>query len=431
MGRFPTCSICIEVFANFGDVSACPCGHTFHRDCLTSWVSRCESRGQLPACPTCSKPFESRPAKGVIESLYFSFDADGQHPEFSDEFLAKQMDLNEKLSGDLANRDAEIRCLRAKLARSEADHKEFKATRDGGKNLREDEQGGAEEGRVAEIKSLREQLSCSEASLITIQETLEKEKAEQARLKIDFATKEAAHASEMASLREKLTFSQTDVSCYKERCLTLRDELKDLRKQHDCLSQWKHDCSRHVVISNLHDKVHPNSLRGRLAKWGPETVVMEIDQRDFKTAFVSLRNSEEAHEVIEKLHDVAWYDMKMKVRHAMGDEAQELNLRELVVSNIPSTACSKDFERLLWYNGYLRRYTGIEFDETLATHCNPGTPGLKKHVVTFSTSCDAKAFYRQFNGHIFHGEPLQVNLHSRAELKANKQGDPYSVNPRY
>jgi len=399
MGHFPSCSICIEVFVNFGDVSASPCGHTFHRECLTSWASQCESKGQLPTCPTCSKPFESGPAKGIIESLFFSFDADGQS---GDEFLAKQMNENVKLSEDVAARDAEIRDLRAKLARSEADLKELRETLEKEKKTRESR---AEEGRVAVTKTLREQLAISEANLKALQDTVEKEeKAQEKKFCFEFAAQAAAYAIEKIDLEEQLSFSKSDAKLFKERFLDVEEELRDIRERRDFISKWKSDCSRHVVISNLHEKVHSNQLRARLAKWKPKTVRMYVDQCGIQTAYITLRNSDDAHEVIERLHGIDWYNVRMIVRHAMGEEAQELGERDLVVSNIRPAASKKAFENLIReFDEDDDRVRHIEFDET---------PGLKKLIVSFSTSCDAKAFFRQYNGHFFQGKPLEVKLYS-------------------
>ena len=59
-----------------------------------------------------------------------------------------------------------------------------------------------------------------------------------------------------------------------------------------------------------------------MAKWNPDTVRMDVDQRGIKTAYVTLYDSKDAHEVIERLHGIDWYNMRMIVRHAMGEEVR-------------------------------------------------------------------------------------------------------------
>jgi len=231
MGHFPSCSICIEVFVNFGDVSASPCGHTFHRECLTSWASQCESKGQLPTCPTCSKPFESGPAKGIIESLFFSFDADGQS---GDEFLAKQMNENVKLSEDVAARDAEIRDLRAKLARSEADLKELRETCDKEKKAREAQERVVATGDT-EIRKLRAKLIRSDSDLKKLGET-----------------DVTAHDAEICDLRAKLARSEADIKQLQETC----DEEKKARETWHVLmdSASQSGSSQLKDVTNLRNK---------------------------------------------------------------------------------------------------------------------------------------------------------------------------------
>ena len=69
MGRVPCCSICMEVLKNFTDISAGPCGHTFHQLCLKGWMDKCESRHQPPACPHCMKRFECQFQRRNVECI--------------------------------------------------------------------------------------------------------------------------------------------------------------------------------------------------------------------------------------------------------------------------------------------------------------------------------------------------------------------------
>ena len=120
MGRFPSCTICYESFQDFADIAACACGHTFHRDCIVEWRYTCLSKSQSPNCPTCKKPFDDEPVSGLIPKLFFSFDANTGPISFDDEYLAKQIHLNEKLVGEAECREAEINKLRQRLEGSEA-----------------------------------------------------------------------------------------------------------------------------------------------------------------------------------------------------------------------------------------------------------------------------------------------------------------------
>jgi len=384
MGRFPSCSICIDKFIDFADISACPCGHTFHRECLAGWVSHSAARGQPPTCPTCAKPFENRPAMGVIQSLYFSFDADGQTPEFHDEFLAKQMDHNESLTSDIAARDAEIRDLRAQLASSKADLQALRETVEKEKKALETQLNTkhaiAEAGLQGVITHLRGELATSQADMKT--------------LVAGFKVADA-----------ELATSQADLKVLVAGFKVAEAELKELeiKKQPSSSAKWNDDCSRHVVISNLQFKVHPNALRARLAKWNPEDVKMTTDPHGIGTAYVTLRNSDDAHEVISRLHGCDWYGRRLIVRHAIGDEVQELCVRQLRVSNYSPTSSNQDFGE------FLADFESVEAEDIDYDF----TPGWKYHLFTFYTSCDAKAFLQKFNNRLFCGKEVKVEFNTR------------------
>ena len=109
MGRLPCCSICMEIFRDFTDLAAGCCGHTFHQSCLKSWMDKCDSRRQSPACPHCLKRFEYEPATGIIDCLYFALIEESATSE-SDDLLVQQ-----QLREEIAGRDAEIRQLQTHL----------------------------------------------------------------------------------------------------------------------------------------------------------------------------------------------------------------------------------------------------------------------------------------------------------------------------
>lgn len=57
------CTICTELFDEARTVSATPCGHTYHADCLSRWLER------ILTCPQC----RTRVTRGaVLPKLYFS-----------------------------------------------------------------------------------------------------------------------------------------------------------------------------------------------------------------------------------------------------------------------------------------------------------------------------------------------------------------------
>lgn len=68
------CSICTEHFDNASEISALPCGHTFHEECANRWLN------QSSTCPQCR---ERCHRNKVIKRLYFS-DADVPEEEGED-----------------------------------------------------------------------------------------------------------------------------------------------------------------------------------------------------------------------------------------------------------------------------------------------------------------------------------------------------------
>ena len=57
------CSICTELFDNSSDITALPCGHTFHDDCVGRWLR------QSMTCPQCRIRCQHNK---IIKRLYFS-----------------------------------------------------------------------------------------------------------------------------------------------------------------------------------------------------------------------------------------------------------------------------------------------------------------------------------------------------------------------
>lgn len=60
----PVCVICTEIFLINSQISACPCGHVFHEECLFRWI-----RSSQSTCPQCrAKVRESN----VVKRLYLT-----------------------------------------------------------------------------------------------------------------------------------------------------------------------------------------------------------------------------------------------------------------------------------------------------------------------------------------------------------------------
>ena len=69
------CSICLErLNFSYDVISATECGHIFHNNCLTQWIS------ENPNCPECRKQINSR---NIVRRLYANVDtsANGGHVE--------------------------------------------------------------------------------------------------------------------------------------------------------------------------------------------------------------------------------------------------------------------------------------------------------------------------------------------------------------
>ena len=80
-----------------------------------------------------------------------------------------------------------------------------------------------------------------------------------------------------------------------------------------------------------------------MAKWNPEDVKMTTDPHGIGTAYVTLRNSDDAHEVISRLHGCDWYGRRLIVRHAIGDEVRLIAL----ICNFELDLIVNDVNRLL------------------------------------------------------------------------------------
>ena len=64
-GGEPSCAICTNAFVTGERVTRLPCSHTFHRECISSWLERASS---CPIC-RCQLPSTCKPAAGRPHSL--------------------------------------------------------------------------------------------------------------------------------------------------------------------------------------------------------------------------------------------------------------------------------------------------------------------------------------------------------------------------
>lgn len=97
------CIICMESLEADSHMSACPCGHVFHEDCLFRWLS-----SDQQTCPQCRAHVEE---SSVIKRLFF---AKSNEPvqQYSDE-LPK---ICEQLSAQVDELSAECKQKEQNLA---------------------------------------------------------------------------------------------------------------------------------------------------------------------------------------------------------------------------------------------------------------------------------------------------------------------------
>ncbi|XP_062619206.1 E3 ubiquitin-protein ligase TRAIP-like [Saccostrea cucullata] len=93
------CSICSELFVIDQSVAiaAVPCGHTFHRGCLSTWLQKSNT------CPSCRSRVDP---KRVINRLYFDLDDDSGNDETEEwKLKTKVKSLKAKLKTVKKERD--------------------------------------------------------------------------------------------------------------------------------------------------------------------------------------------------------------------------------------------------------------------------------------------------------------------------------------
>ncbi|XP_071144796.1 E3 ubiquitin-protein ligase TRAIP-like [Mytilus edulis] len=86
------CSICTDLFESDNTISALPCGHTFHENCINQWLKNANT------CPSCRVPVERGK---VIKKLFF----DKGDDEGIDE--SKLSNENNNLKAKLREKDCE------------------------------------------------------------------------------------------------------------------------------------------------------------------------------------------------------------------------------------------------------------------------------------------------------------------------------------
>ena len=227
MGRFPICSICIESMGDFSDVGCCPCGHAFHHRCLIEWTKQ----SARAACPTCMTRFDNSPPGSCIKKLYFAFDKDSKAVEFSNEYLAQQMDLNEGLEAQVRERNVEIERLKQQLTQMEAAMAQEK---DLAKKALDERESNLK--MMTEFKEMATKLWRTE---------------EAGRVKSDEMLK---------SERENLKQAENLSDSVKQENTTLKAQIEELRKLNDNLKEQIPISSRHVIITNLDSDTNKDTI---------------------------------------------------------------------------------------------------------------------------------------------------------------------------
>ena len=284
MGRVPCCSICMEVLKDFTDISAGPCGHTFHQLCLKGWMDKCESRHQPPACPHCMKRFECQPATGIIDCLYFALESE-------DDSHVQQKRPKEKLSEEVASREAEIRRLRAVLDRVEEENDlAAESLAEIERDIRKMYEGSSSSQNVL-IDVLWEKVSVRDSEIEALQERLKVIDADRDRLKEEKneaikngsdgwrrtlhalkdmrAQKEEAEESldaersennQMKALLRSLKAEKTALQDQVKALNKLVEEMKSSSDRSSDPASRDIFATRHVVISNLDARITTNAI---------------------------------------------------------------------------------------------------------------------------------------------------------------------------
>ena len=277
MGRFPTCSICIDSLGDFSDVGACSCGHAFHHQCLVEWMEK----SSRPACPTCMARFGNEPPSALVTKLYFSFDADFKATEFNDEYLAKQMDLNEKLQAKVGECQSQMEQLKTRLTKLEADLKRAREDKELAKKaleanegklktameskerltawwrLAEDDRAKAEEekAKAKEDKAMAEKEK-KQAVAAKIQAIAAKILADEAKIKAEEALKKE---------KEKHEKDWKDLGDLRDIVIRYQSEMKEGAKSKAAESGGVQDHRRHIFIKNLDGRVKRGDIK--VVRW--------------------------------------------------------------------------------------------------------------------------------------------------------------------
>ena len=104
-----SCLICHEGFDGLKKISALPCGHVMHYDCLVKWVDSCLRSSGVLSCPACRRPFQWSPANGTVFKL---------HLDMGEEEIQKKraMELEKELEREKAQHREARREIASKTA---------------------------------------------------------------------------------------------------------------------------------------------------------------------------------------------------------------------------------------------------------------------------------------------------------------------------
>ena len=184
--------------------------------------------------------FDEAPKK-----LYFSFDAKFKSVQFNDQYLAEQMELNERLQAEKNEREAEINRLRTLLTKTETDLKDALSDSEVKFRIMEAEKGETEKllgeirkdnaARLIQLEDLQKMVEASKDEL----RKMEAEKEEREKLLGEIQ-------KESTGLIDQVKDYQKIVEDLKNEVLATRAFRKDPELQRHFTGE-----SRHLIVKNF------------------------------------------------------------------------------------------------------------------------------------------------------------------------------------
>ena len=121
------CIICLEQFSQMVDISALPCGHVFHQNCINMWINeemnkiRAESEERSAECPNCRNNINLDKVVPKLILPIFDCEEGTENQSVSSRadqcLIAHYEQQNIKLEQNLAEKDELIKELEEKVER--------------------------------------------------------------------------------------------------------------------------------------------------------------------------------------------------------------------------------------------------------------------------------------------------------------------------